>query len=128
MERDRESRIKQAEELTSLQEHVPVRCTGCLTLLEHQNTGPALQHCSRSAHPTARPCSPHLHTVLAPVPRISLWIADGSVSCRVFPLFLLFLLDMRTDKTETHHVGDLHRGLCHPHTGAKDHTMPLQNP
>ena len=46
MERDRESRIKQAEELTSLQEHVPAHCTGCLTLLEHQNAGPAPQHYS----------------------------------------------------------------------------------
>lgn len=52
---------------------------------------------SRSAHPTAHPA---LHTVLAPVPRLSLQIAHGRVFHRAFPLFLLFLLDMRADKTE----------------------------
>lgn len=58
MERDRESRIKQAEELTSLWEHVPAPCTGYLTLLEHQNAGPALQHHSGTPQPW-RERSPH---------------------------------------------------------------------
>ena len=60
MERDRESRMKQAEELTSLQEHAPARCTGCLTLLEHQNATAAEPHShGGSAHPTARPAPPY---------------------------------------------------------------------
>lgn len=84
--------------------------------------------CGGSIDPTARPA---LHTMLAPVPRVSLWVADGRVLSRVFPLFLLFLLDMRADKTETHHAGGLHAGLCcvlHPQTSAKGHTVPLQCP
>lgn len=58
MERDRESGIKPAEELTSLQEHVPLHCTGCLTLLEHQNAGPAPQYHSWTPQPW-RERSPH---------------------------------------------------------------------
>lgn len=52
---------------------------------------------SRSAHPTAHPT---LRTMLAPVPCLSLQIAHGRVFHRAFPLFLLFFLDMRADKTE----------------------------
>lgn len=112
MERDRESRIKQAEELTSLQEHVPARCTGSLTLLEHQNAGPAPQRDPTAVVGTLTPPPAWtLHTVLAPVPCISLHTADGRVSRRVFSLFLLFLLDIRADRTETHSAGGLHRGV-----------------
>lgn len=116
MERDRESRIKQAEELTSLQG----TCTSALHWAFDSAGAPkcwpspaALQWdpTAVAGVPTPPPTRP-LHTVLAPIPRVGLWIADGSVSCRAFPLFLLFLLVMRADKTETHHVGGLHRGLC----------------
>lgn len=89
-ERDRESRIKQAEELTSLQDHVPAHCSGCVTLQEHKGSHPAgapqpQQQRSPHGHPALR-------TVLAPVPRLSLHIAHGRVFHRAFPLFLLFLL------------------------------------
>lgn len=78
-------------------------------LAQPHSTTAGLHSRGESAHPTARLA---LHTVLAPIPCISLWIADDRVSCRVFPLFLLFFLDMRADKKETHCVGGLHSGLC----------------
>lgn len=78
---------------------MPGHCSGCLTLQEHQK-GPALQWDPPASAGALTPPPTSPRTVLAPVPRLSLQIAHGRVFHRAFPLFLLFLLDMRAAKTE----------------------------
>lgn len=57
-----------------------VMALGGLAPLEHQVVGSALPRDPRAMAEALSPL-PTLHTMLAPVPGVRLWVAEGRVSC-----------------------------------------------